>query len=568
MKKKILTPFTFAVLIALSASACAPVRQDSSDSQGQDSSSSNNSSESGDSDSSSTNSSSSDDPRPIYDVNAYGSYYQGCLSWTDGADLKVKLYDVIHVGFTGQKYDGIWTTNQAGDQALDNLDMVDQMYSDDNILKTRTKGSGDQGGWDREHCFAKTLMVGANPDTSKIGPLTDFHNLFAAWTTANNSRSNKNYGNVDTPTGTVGDNKFTESTFEPGNTADKGKVSRAVFYMATMYGDAQYGLYVRENTCGTGDKCHGNLSNLLEWSTNPVTRVEYQHNIAVLGYQFNRNPYVDYPGLVDYVFGSKQNEAGELKYIEPTISKLNLSSNELHNYAVKDATYQFTAGVTAFSKTDSVHVVGVKNNFEIDTAAVSYTVSGATDGQVFTTAGTQVITVNAPGQTITYPVTIIEDPVSQMSWKHKFTSSDFSKDTTLIGKVNNTTLDGQTWTEQRGNSAANTVTNSASKGLQLGSSTKSIVSLKLSSPSPFTNSGLTSIKKIAFEGSTAAGTNATLVVKVDGVQVGTSQTITENTSSFNTYMIELSEGLSGQITIEVTGLSKALWIYRIGVTVE
>lgn len=540
MKKKILSPFAFIVLIALGASSCAPVAQDSSDSLNHDSTSSN------DVNSDSENPSSSDNPKPIYDVNAYGSYYSDCLSWTSGADLKAKLYTAIHNGFTAQKYDGIWTTNQAGDQALDNLDMVDQMYSEDNILKTRTKGSGDQTGWDREHCFAKTLMVGANPDTSKIGPLTDFHNLFSAWTTANNSRSNKNYGNVDNPTGNVGDNKFTDTTFEPGNSSDKGKVSRAVFYMATMYGDAQYGLYVRENTCGTGDKCHGNLSNLLQWSTNPVTRVEYQHNIAVLGYQSNRNPYVDYPGLVDYVYGSKQNEAGELKYIEPSISKLNLTSTDFHNYAVKDATYLFTAGVNAFSKTDSVHVVGVKNNFEIDNSAVSYTVSGATDGQAFDTAGTYTITVTAPNQTITYPITVIEDPVSQMSWKHKFTSTDFSKDKDLVGKVNSTTIDGQVWTEQRGNSAALTVTNSSSKGLQLGSSTIGLTSLTLNSPSPFTTNSLTTIKKIAFEGSTAAGTTATLVIKVGGVQVGNSMSVTSNTSGFNTYIVESPEGISGR----------------------
>ncbi|MBR6016012.1 MAG: chitobiase/beta-hexosaminidase C-terminal domain-containing protein, partial [Prevotella sp.] len=48
---------------------------------------------------------------------------------------------------------------------------------------------------------------------------------------------------------------------------------------------------------------------LLEWSRmDPVDEVEIARNNAVYGVQNNRNPFVDYPGLEDYVWGDKKNE--------------------------------------------------------------------------------------------------------------------------------------------------------------------------------------------------------------------------------------------------------------------
>lgn len=562
MNKKIVVPFAFMLLLTLGLTACdqGGVFPNSSSEL-----SSSDSSESSSENSSSSSSSSSED-KPTYPTNAYGTYYENCLTWTNGSDLKTKLSTAIHLNFVGQKYDAVWTTNQEGDQSFDNLDMVDQLYTDDDILKTRTKGSGDQTGWDREHCFAKTLIAGSNPSTSTIGPLTDFHNLFASWTTANNSRSNKNFGTVETSTGTIGYNKYDETTFEPGSDQDKGKVARAIFYMATMYSEAPYGLFLRESTCGTGDKCHGNLSSLLNWNLNSVTRIEYQHNLAVLNYQFNRNPFVDYPELVDYVFGSKQNEPGELKYLEPTISKLNLSLTSLCNYAVLNAKYEFTVG-ESFSKTDSLKVVGVNYDFSKTSAlpTSSFILSGASDGEIFTTASTKTIIVQIGDQTISYPINITQDPVGAMSWKHPFVKADFNG---APGTINTMNIDGKQWTELRANAAATYTATNNKQGPQLGSATTSVNAFTLANVGNFTYDSKTLIKKIGFEGSVAANTTATLVFKVNGTQIGTTQTLQPNTSGYNTYIVTLDTAISGTVSIEITNIAKALYVYRIGVQVE
>lgn len=506
---------------------------------------------------------SEDGDRTTYSVDAYGNYYNNCLSWTNGEDLKSKLSTAINTGFVAKKYDGVWNVNQAGDQAFDNLDMIDQLYSEDDILKTRTKGSGDQLGWDREHVMPKTLIVGSNPSTSSPGPLTDFHNLFAAWTTGNNSRGNKNLGNVETPTGTIGDNKYTDTVFEPSNSDDKGKTSRAIFYMATMYSD----LYLREEVCGTGDKCHGNLSNMLEWNLNPVTREEYQHNTAVLAYQFNRNPYIDYPELADYVFGSKQNESGELKYIEPTILKLEIASAEVNNHAVKDGVYEFLVGKT-FSKSTSLKVVEVNKNFTVGKTLSTdkFTVSGVEDNETFSTIGTKEVSVyiNSSHQTITYPINITVDPVAQMSWNHTFTKDNFSG---ASGVTNSTTLSGVEWTELRANASATYTAIDKTRGIQVGSSAASIGTLTLTSADEFSFASKNSIKEIAFEGSVAANTTATIAFKVDGVLIE-QMTVEPNTSGFNTYIATLDTALSGVVTIEISGIQKALYCYRIGIEVQ
>ena len=40
----------------------------------------------------------------------------------------------------------------------------------------------------------------------------------------------------------------------------------------------------------------------------PVSEKEINRNIAVWGIQNNRNPFIDYPGLEEYIWGDKKNE--------------------------------------------------------------------------------------------------------------------------------------------------------------------------------------------------------------------------------------------------------------------
>ena len=199
------------------------------------------SSEGSSSDSSGSSSSDSslpdDDPNPTkYD---YDGYYKD-LAWSDGEDLINKLHTIISNGYTSLKYEGNWATNQNADQALDDQEMVDLVYSKNKDLKTNTYANGK--GWQREHAFAASLMTGFTT-TDAVGTgngrTTDFHNLFASDNSGNGSRGNKNFGvaNPDAEDGSYlegGDYRSDSKNFEPSNT-DKGRLSRAIFYMAVMY---------------------------------------------------------------------------------------------------------------------------------------------------------------------------------------------------------------------------------------------------------------------------------------------------------------------------------------------
>ncbi|MDY0101121.1 MAG: endonuclease, partial [Bacilli bacterium] len=250
----------------------------------------------------------------------YNGYYENLTSWENGEDLKTQLYQIVNKNVSFVNFDTSsqkWEVNQLADETFDNLDRVNLVYASYQPLKTYTSTSSNNG-WQREHAFCQTLgnfhEGNDRPDTEQelVKQMrSDFHNLFASDKRINNSRGNKNLGNVDESMGTVvyptdvhgnvtgvraiesvGDESV--SIFEPRE-EEKAMLARAIFYMATRFED----LNVVEGISGTGCKSHGMLVDLLLWSTDDVSLREYKHNIGVYSFQNNRNPYVDYPELVD-----------------------------------------------------------------------------------------------------------------------------------------------------------------------------------------------------------------------------------------------------------------------------
>lgn len=97
----------------------------------------------------------------------------------------------------------------------------------------------------------------------------------------------------------------------------EGDFARAIMYMATIYpADRWSGQGV--NFFADGDSLtlnHYSRQILLQWhNLDPVSAVERCRNEVISSIQGNRNPYVDYPHLVDYIWGSKSsgsNNSGE-----------------------------------------------------------------------------------------------------------------------------------------------------------------------------------------------------------------------------------------------------------------
>lgn len=208
---------------------------------------------------------------------------------------------------------------------------VKHSYKENNTVLKYTdpdpKGSGkaiciysgralESGAWNKEHVWAKSHGF---PNES-YEPYCDAHHLRPSTTKINSTRSNKDFGEVPNATPDAYGNKTNNVLFEPRDEV-KGDIARMMFYMETRYGsNTKYNLkLVNSQTTSASDLNgrFGNLETLIKWHyDDPVSKEEiYRNNVIFDNYQHNRDPYIDHPEYVDYVYPSKY--AGTTKPVEP-----------------------------------------------------------------------------------------------------------------------------------------------------------------------------------------------------------------------------------------------------------
>ena len=180
-------------------------------------------------------------------------------------------------------------------------------------------------GWNKEHVCCQSWL-GSGPMVS------DMFNVYPTDARINNLRSNYPYGVVSTFSGFSGDpdkhglGKLGSSkagvgtVYEPDDRY-KGDFARTFFYMVARY---------RSNVLNSGNGSRMFSSNptnlttyalnfLLQWHRNdPVSEKEIDRNQAVYGEQNNRNPFIDYPDLVEYIWGDKVGQTVNLSAMVPT----------------------------------------------------------------------------------------------------------------------------------------------------------------------------------------------------------------------------------------------------------
>lgn len=527
-------------------------------------------------------------------LSVYDGYYDN-IHWENGEDLREKLCTAMHKGYTAIPYIGSstnWETNQYADQALDDFECVDVVYAEANELKTATNLNGS--GWQREHAFPASLMTGSQTGNAvkNLGRATDFHNLFASNYSGNTSRGNKNYGfsddlstyyqNRTTSDGNDG-YSFDNKNFEPGN-KDKGRLARAIFYMATMYmhdeediknGITMKGLNVQEpyvNYTATGYDTFaiGNLSDLLKWNSYPVDRLEYQHAESVRTHKYegtaqgNRNAYVDFPELVDYVFGKKKDQAGQLKDLVPTEVTLKTTSKEFSNYAIESAKRNYFVGEKP--EPSDWAIVEVANDYTYKQASFTSSFEGVefTNNDI----GTKTINAPTPNGSIPFAVTVQGASIESCSWKHTFenknvfgtTGAKIVKDGTTVN------LSGVDWTfsfENDSNTAGSIpVGNSSSFGgcisIGTGSSNNWAQTLKIKSASP-----LNGVSSFYIKANTAANKTYYMTVYVGTTKVLSSLPITRDASQCSIVGGEFP-ACDGIVNVSISSVSAAFYLQQIG----
>ena len=290
--------------------------------------------------------------------NDSGAYYQAA-DGKKGTELKTALFQIISPHEVQSYTPGVWNAINTYDIRPDGC--IWDIYSGiSNFTPVTDQDKGeeiDQEGvvYNREHAMPKSWFNEDKTDT-QYPMYTDLHHLFPTDRSVNSMRSNYPYGELDkslnpTKQSAGGFSKFgicdpaigytvvngKARVFEP-NDEYKGDIARVYFYMATCYESYKNGSGKDHSPKNwksdmlTSDVypffTDWALKMLLRWAAqDPISEKEIKRNEGIYGIQKNRNPFVDYPGLEQYIWGSYVDVAFSYdNYVKPETTGI----SELH----------------------------------------------------------------------------------------------------------------------------------------------------------------------------------------------------------------------------------------------
>lgn len=251
------------------------------------------------------------------------TYYQAA-NGKSGQALKTAMYNIIKTTErTVVGYDNLKEAYTKTDVRSDGF-LRDWYSNDTKFVPGSNFGSYSQEGdaYNREHLVPQSWFGEVEPMKS------DIMHVIPSDGYVNNRRSNYPLAEVGTATYTSNNgysklgrcrtSGYTGTVFEP-NDEIKGDIARIYFYMATCYEDK---ISEWANNAKASDVFDGNtypgftdwyLTMLMRWSKeDPIDEVEIARNNTIASSevkkQNNRNPFVDYPGLEDYIWGNKKSE--------------------------------------------------------------------------------------------------------------------------------------------------------------------------------------------------------------------------------------------------------------------
>lgn len=266
--------------------------------------------------------------------------YYAKVDGKSGKALFDAVQTVTKTGYSSLGYDGLWTAFKTTDKKSNG--QVWDMYSNCNW----TFGSDQCGSYsnecdcyNREHSIPKSWFGG-----STSGPGCDIFHLVPTDGKVNGMRSNYAFGEVSSASYTYDGAKkgsaksitITGGNTIAGNTGATISASGTVFEPRDEYkGDFARGymgsllrwageksftsgegsdIFTTNFSTGSFGLTKYGVALLMKWHRqDPVSKKEIDRNNGIQQTQGNRNPFIDYPYLAEYIWGEK---AGETLYLE------------------------------------------------------------------------------------------------------------------------------------------------------------------------------------------------------------------------------------------------------------
>lgn len=245
--------------------------------------------------------------------------YAASLQGLKGRELKKALFDLARKNLRTLQYGSGMNATWDGFYDTDRIPETNECRNRYSHFKFNFGNRGASiSGMNIEHSFPKSWWGGA-----KIEGYRDLFNLYPCDEKTNTYKNNYPMGEVKHVTNTYAGEGFTKigsgnagnkqnvMMWEPGEEF-KGEFSRSYMYMATTYADYHWvktGLQTMED---------GQYPSLRQWAQDlyrkwskedKVDKVEIDRNNAAYERQKNRNLYIDYPYLAEYVWGDSVNVA-------------------------------------------------------------------------------------------------------------------------------------------------------------------------------------------------------------------------------------------------------------------
>ena len=328
--------------------------------------------------------------------------------------------------------------------------------------KTLYKGDGDvnssQVSFDKEHAWSQShgFDNGTSSGQNLTGAGSDLHHLKAGTQYGNRTlHSNYSYGYVASNDGDWSsktyetlnkrgaplfphNNDQQAKVFEPQD-SDKGDIARALLYMVACYNNYDgstptpanpalqlVNYVISGSTTGYSSEnitngYYGVLQDILAWHyQDPVDEYEiHRNNLIYNNYQHNRNPFIDYPEWVDYIWGTSRYDKDNktISYSSTPTGSVNLVNDVINGYRTAGGKVVSSISVTTQPTKTTYHV---GDTFDSTGMVVTATFTDSTTGDVtsncafsvdMSTAGTKTVTITCDDKSTTTTITVLANPV-------------------------------------------------------------------------------------------------------------------------------------------------------------